>query len=104
MKNLKVISFLIVATLLFFTFPAIGQDSTAVVTSSSSDFLTQFGVWLGMAILILSEIISAGIKTPFSLSILTYVVNFMELILAFIKKIRPDVSSKETGSNYTNPV
>lgn len=49
-------------------------------------------------------LLTSGIKTPISFSVLTYIVNILEGILAFIKKIVPDDVATDGSSHFKNEI
>jgi hypothetical protein len=68
----------------------------------SSILLSAKGV-VSFLIAIAIGLMTSGIKTPISFSVLTYAVNILQGILAFIQKILPDDLAID-GSSHINSV
>jgi hypothetical protein len=97
---LSVLAILLIAPLVMFA------QSTDVPIESQSALVTFLASAKGIVsflIVIAIGLMTSGIKTPISFSVLTYVVNILQGILAFIQKILPDDLALD-GSSHINRV
>jgi hypothetical protein len=99
---LSVLAILLIAPLLMFA-----QSTELPVEPTQNALLTILASAKGVVsflIAIAIGLMTSGIKTPISFSVLTYVVNILQGVLAFIQKILPDDLNLDGGSHFNTKV